>query len=170
MAAEKGMPQLHIPDFLPQLFWLAVWFVVLYLLMAKLGLPRIAATLQARRRRREDDLAEAGRLKDEAEAANLAFQRVMSEARARAQAVINEASARLAAEAAERQRQLAATLATQVEAAERRIAAGREQALAEVHGIAADVGRAMVEKLTGTAPDTVAMTAAVANAMAGRTG
>ena len=34
-------------------------------------------------------------------------------------------------------------------AAERRIAATKEQALAEVRGIAVDVGRSVVEKLTG---------------------
>jgi pilus assembly protein TadC len=100
-AAEKGMPQLHVPDFAPQLFWLAVWFVVLYVVMAKVGLPRVAVAIEARRQRREDDLARAARLKTEAEAASAAFQRTMSEARAQAQAVLKETSDRLAAEAAE---------------------------------------------------------------------
>src|SRR5437667_9670280 len=107
------MPQLDVSTFAPQLFWLAVWFVVLYLLMAKLGLPRIAVAIEARRRQREGDLARAAQLKEEAEAANAAFLRTMAQARAEAQAVIKQATDRLAAEAAERQRQLAATLGEQ---------------------------------------------------------
>lgn len=167
-AAEKGMPQLHVPDFAPQLFWLAVWFVILYVLMAKVGLPRTAAAIEARRQRREDDLARAARLKSEAEAANAAFQRTMSEARAQAQAVLKETSDRLAVEAAERQRALAAALGEQIEAAERQIAATKEQALAEVRGIAIDVGRSVVEKLTGSAPDAARVAAAVDGRLAGQ--
>src|SRR5260370_38473453 len=90
------MPQLDISTFTPQLFWLAVWFVVLYLLMAKIGLPRIAVALDARRRRRGDDLAGAAQMKAEAEAANAAFQRTMAQARAEAQAAFKEAADRLA--------------------------------------------------------------------------
>src|SRR5262249_41002837 len=78
-AEERGMPQLDISTFTPQLVWLAVWFLVLYLLMAKLGLPRVAAAMEARRQRREGDLARAAQLKAEAEAANAAYQRTLAE-------------------------------------------------------------------------------------------
>jgi len=162
------MPQLDISTFTPQLVWLAIWFVVLYLLMAKLAMPRIARAMEARRRRREDDLARAAQLKAEAEAANAAYQKTLAEARAQAQAAIKETSDRLAAEAAKQQRALAATLAEQIEAAERRIAATKEQALAEVRGIAVDVGRSVVEKLTGAVPDAAKMAAAVDISLAGR--
>src|SRR5713101_4393978 len=101
---RADMPQLDISTFTPQLVWLAIWFVVLYLMMAKLGLPRIAAVVEARRRRREDDLARAAEMKTEAEAASAAYQKTLSEARAQAQATIKETADRLAAEAAERQR------------------------------------------------------------------
>ena len=162
------MPQLDISTFTPQLVWLAIWFVVLYLLMAKLAMPRIARAMEARRRRREDDLARAAQLKAEAEAANAAYQKTLAEARAQAQAAIKETSDRLAAEAAKQQRALAATLAEQIEAAERRIAATKEQALAEVRGIAVDVGRSVVEKLTGAVPDAAKMAAAVDSSLSGR--
>ena len=167
-AAERGMPQLKITDFTPQLVWLAIWFVVLYLLMATLGLPRIKAIIEARRHRREDDLARAAQLKSDAEAASVVYQRTLSEARARALATIKASTDRMAAEAAERQRALAAELAAQIAAAERRILESKEQALGEIRGIAVDVGRSVVEKLTGTAPDAARMTAAVEHSLAGQ--
>ena len=162
------MPQLDISTFTPQLVWLAIWFVVLYLLMAKLGLPRIAAVVEARRRRREDDLARVAQMKSEAEAASAAYQKTLSDARAQAQATIKETADRLAAEGAERQRALATALAEQIAAAERRIAATKDEALAEVRGIAVDVGRAVVEKLTGVTPDMARMAAAVDGSLGGQ--
>ena len=162
------MPQLDISTFTPQLFWLAVWFVILYLLMAKLGLPRIAVAIEARRRRREDDLASAAQLKEEAEAANAAFLRTMATARAEAQALLKETGDRLAAKAAQRQRALAADLASQIAAAEQRIADTKEAALSEVRGIAIDVGRSVVEKLTGSAPEAASLAAAVDRSLAGQ--
>ena len=161
------MPQLDVETFPSQLFWLAVTFVVLYILMSWIGLPRLTAAIEARRQRRDEDLARAAQLKSEAEAANAAFQRSMAEARAQAQAVIKETSDRLAAEAAERQRTLAAALAEQVDEAERRIAATKQQALADVRGIAVDVGRSVVEKLTGPAPSEAGLAAVVDNILAG---
>jgi F-type H+-transporting ATPase subunit b len=161
------VPQLDVSTFTPQLFWLAVWFVVLYLLMAKIGLPRIAAVLDARRLRREDDLERAARLKTEAETANAAFLQTMARARAQAQAVLKETSDRLAAEAARGQRDLAAALAEQIAAAEQRIAASKETALSDVRGVAIDVGRAVVEKLTGSPPEAAGLAAAVDRSLAG---
>ena len=162
------MPQLDISTFTPQLFWLAVWFVVLYLLMAKLGLPRIALAIEARRQRRDDDLARATQMKAAAEAANAAFQQTMAQARAEAQAVIKEAADRFAVEAAQRQRELAAVLAEQIATAEQRITATKDEALSEVRGIAIDVGRAVVEKLTGSVPDAAKMAAAVDSSLTDR--
>jgi len=167
-AAERGMPQLHIPDFMPQLFWLVIWFVILYLLMSKLGLPRIEAAMEARRKRREDDLARAAQLKSDAEAASVAYQKALAEARAQAQAMIKATADRMAAEAAARQRSLAATLSQQIEEAERRIVASKEEALAEIRNVAVDVGRAVVEKLTGSVPDPARMMAAVDRSLNGQ--
>ena len=59
-------------------------------------------------------------------------------------------------------------MAEQIAAAERRIAATKDEALAEVRGIAVDVGRAIVEKLTGVTPDMARMTAAVDGSLGGQ--
>jgi F-type H+-transporting ATPase subunit b len=162
------MPQLDPAGFVPQLFWLAVSFLVLYVLMKWLAVPQVGRAIEARRQQLDGDLARAGELKAQAEAALAAYEKTLSSARAEAQATLRETAGRMAAEAAERQRQLALTLAQQIADAERRIADGKEQALGEIRGIAVDVGRAVVEKLTGSTPDAARMTAAVDGAIAGR--
>ena len=164
------MPQLDVSTFAPQLVWLAITFVVLYLLMAKLGLPRVSAILDARRKRQDDDLARASELKAEAEAALAAYQKTIADARAEAQATIRERTERFAAEAAEQQRQLAQALGEQTKAAEREIAAAKERAFAEIRNVAIDVARSVTEKLTGSAAEESKLIPAVDRAMAERTG
>jgi F-type H+-transporting ATPase subunit b len=162
------MPQLDYHTFVPQLVWLAVSFIVLYVLMAGLALPKVKAAIEGRRQHLDGDLARAAALKEEAETALAAYQKMLAEARAAAQETLRQTGERLAAEAAERQRQLSATLAEQIAAAEARIAAGKDEALAEIRGIAAEVGSAVVEKLTGAAPSPAAMTNAVSHTLNGR--
>jgi F-type H+-transporting ATPase subunit b len=162
------MPQLDYHTFVPQLVWLAITFVVLYILMASLGLPKVKAAIEGRRRHLDSDLGRAAALKEEAEAALAAYQKTLADARAAAQDTLRQMSEKLAADAAARQHPLSETLAEQIAAAEARIAAGKDQALADIRGIASDVGSAVVTKLTGAAPNPLAMTNAVGHALNGR--
>jgi F-type H+-transporting ATPase subunit b len=155
------MPQLDVTTFPPQLIWLAIIFIVFYILMVKIGLPRVGTILDARRNRIEGDLEKASQMKTEAEAVIAAYERALAEARAEAQATLREATERLNAEAAERQRQVAEKLAAETTAAERRIAEAKAQALANLRDVAADVARAAALKLTGTEVDTARAGAAV---------
>ena len=164
------MPQLDVSTFAPQLVWLAITFIVLYLLMSKLGLPRVRGVIEARRKRIDDDLARASEIKNQAEAAMAAYQQTLAEARAQAQATVKESSDRFAAEAAERQRQLAATLGEHTKQAEQQIAAAKESALAEIRNVAVDVARSVTEKLTGAVADEATLAPAVDRAMAERAG
>jgi F-type H+-transporting ATPase subunit b len=169
-AGQARMPQLDLSTYVPQLFWLVVVFVVLYVLMKRFAVPQVGRAIEARRQRLDSDLGRAGELKAEAESVLAAYEKVLSSARAEAQAKLRETNERMAAQAAERQRQLAATLAEQITEAERRIAATKEEALTEIRGIAVDVGRSVVEKLTGSTPDPAKMAAAVDGALAERAG
>jgi F-type H+-transporting ATPase subunit b len=162
------MPQLDYHTFVPQLVWLAISFVVLYILMSWLGLPKVKAAIDGRRHHLDSDLGRAAALKEEAEAALAAYQKTLADARAAAQDTLRQTGEKLAADAAARQHQLAEALAGQIAAAEARIAAGKDQALADIRGIAADVGSAVVAKLTGAAPNPLAMTNAVGHALNGR--
>jgi F-type H+-transporting ATPase subunit b len=163
---NAGMPQLDFSTFPTQLFWLAVTFITLYLLMRWLALPRVAAMIKARRDQLDADLARAEQLKAEAEGVLTAYQQILATARAQAQAAVKQTTDRLASEAAERQRQLNEALSRQITAAEREIAAAKQRAAAELHEIAVDIARSVTEKLTGRPVDVTSVAAAVDRAMA----
>ena len=69
------MPQLEqIDTYLSQVIWLVISFAVLYVVMWKGALPRVADVLQERQERIDDDLDRAEKLKSEAEAALEAYE------------------------------------------------------------------------------------------------
>ena len=162
------MPQLDVATFPPQLFWLAVTFIVLYILMKVWALPQVGSAIEQRRRRLDEDLGRAAQMKAEAEAVFAAYEKALAAARVEAQSTIRAQSERLAAEAAERQRERTEALARQIAEAERRIAEAKQQALSEVRGIAVEVARSVTEKLIGAPADEQNVAAAVDRAMAER--
>ena len=159
------MPQLDSSTFLPQLFWLLVTFVVLYVLMKQVALPQVANALKARRDRIENDLAAAEQLKTEAEAVLAAYQKGLADARAQAQATLRATVEKAAAETADRQRVFAAELAAETAAAERQIAEAKERALADIRGVAIDLAGSVSAKLVGGGADNAALAAAVDRAL-----
>jgi len=54
-----GMPQLDISTFSNQIFWLVITLVIIYLVLSKIALPRIASVLSDRQMAISNDLAKA---------------------------------------------------------------------------------------------------------------
>src|SRR5262245_43849035 len=161
----QGFPPFDSHTFASQLFWLALAFIALYLLMSRIALPRIGSILEARRQRIQDDLAEAQRFKDASDAAIAAHEKALAEARGRAQALANETRAKAAAAAEARRKEVDAKLHARITEAEKAIAGTRSAALANVRSIAGEAAGAIVERLTGTAPATEEVSQAVGNAI-----
>ncbi len=160
-----AFPPFQSQTFASQLIWLAIAFVLLYGLMAKLALPRVAAIIEGRRKHIEDDIAEAGALKGKSDEAAAAYEKALADARGRAQAIANETRDRQAAEAETRRKALEDQLNVRLADAEKTIAATKQAAMTNVRGIAEDAARAIVERLTGTAPTDKAVSDAVGDAL-----
>jgi F-type H+-transporting ATPase subunit b len=143
------MPQFNPSGFLPQLFWLAITFITLYFVMARVALPRIAEVLELRAERISDDLDKAAALKAEADQVIAAYERVLAEARAQAANVSRETAASHAAAAAARQAQLGTELGAKIKGAEARIAAARATAMASLTTVAGVAAQAATKRLIG---------------------
>jgi F-type H+-transporting ATPase subunit b len=155
--AEGGhgsFPPFDPGTFASQLLWLTLAFVGLYLIMSRVALPRIAAIFEARSGRIAADLAEASRLKGEADAAGAAHEKALAEARARAQALANDVRAQVAGEANKSRHALEERLAARMAEAEKAITATRTAAMGNVRGIAIETAGVIVSRLIGiSAPE-----------------
>ena len=143
-----GLPQLHAPDFAPQLFWLAVTFALLYWIMAKIALPRIGEVIEERQDRIQRDLAAAERLKGETEKALAAYEKALADARANASSIARQTRESLSAEVEKERKAIEDQLAGKLAEAEAAIGATKAKALAGVKDIASDAVEAIVGTLT----------------------
>lgn len=147
-AGGGGLPQLHAPDFAPQLFWLAVTFALLYWIMAKIALPRIGEVIEERQDRIQRDLAAAERLKGETEKALAAYEKALGDARANASSIARQTRESLSAEVEKERKAVEDQLAKKLADAEAAINATKAKALANVKDIASDTAVAIVGALS----------------------
>jgi len=160
-----GFPPFNSETFASQLVWLAIAFVLLYVLMARWALPRVGGVIENRQKRIDGDIADAGRLKQQSDEAVAAYEKALADARSRAQAIANETRAKQAAEADAARKKTEEALNAKLADAEKTIAATKEAAMGNVRGIAEEAAAAIVERLIGKAPSEKAVAEAVAIAL-----
>ena len=146
-----------------QLIWLAITFGLLYYLMSKVALPRIAAILKDRGDKISGDLGAARAAQAKAESAQVEHDKTLADAKAKAQAVGQEAHQQLSAEADAKRKALEADLNVKMAAADVQIGEMKAKAMANVEGIAKDAAAAIVEQITGKAADPQKIAAALAS-------
>ena len=138
-----GMPQLDYHSFAPQLVWLAIAFVALYLVMSRLAVPAIADTLAKRQAKIQGDLDAAEKASEDTRSAVTAYQKRLADAREEARRLTRERSEADASAASARLAEIGEKLGVQIDAAEKRIADQRAQVLEGLedmaHDVAADV-------------------------------
>ncbi|HEX8666006.1 MAG TPA: F0F1 ATP synthase subunit B [Beijerinckiaceae bacterium] len=165
--ASGAFPPFARETFASQLLWFAIAFGLLYWLMAKVALPRVGEILEARTDRIAGDLADAERLRAEAEAAGEAYEKSLAEARAKSKAIAQETRDALLAESDARRKAIEADLAQKIADAEATISERTGAAMASVRSIAADAATAIVARLTGQAPERAEVERALDRTMAG---
>jgi F-type H+-transporting ATPase subunit b len=158
---KAPFPPFQKDTFASQLVSLLIAFVALYLIVSRIALPRVGSLLEARQNAIEGDLAEAQKLKDDSDGALKAYESELAAARSRAQAIGTETREKLNAASEAERKTLEEKLSLKLAEAEKTIASTRESAMSNVRGIAADAAAAIVQRLTGLAPDGKSVDSAV---------
>ncbi|MBU3029428.1 F0F1 ATP synthase subunit B' [Paracoccus marinaquae] len=167
-AAESasGMPQLDFSTFPNQIFWLVITLGVLYWVLSRIALPRIAAVISDRQGAITGDLMAAEEFKQKAKEAEAAYDKALADARVEAGKIV-------AANRAEIQKELDAAIAradaeiaARTAESEKRLAEIRTSSAADAREVARDVTGELVRSFGGKA-DEAAVDQAVDSRMKG---
>ncbi|MGA7527756.1 MAG: F0F1 ATP synthase subunit B, partial [Pseudolabrys sp.] len=163
---HKGtFPPFDSHTFASQLVWLVITFVLLYVVLAKVALPRVGGIIAERQKRIDDDLAQANSFKTQSDSAIAAYEKALADARNRAQSIANDMREKQTAEAESVRKKIEDQFNVKLADAEKAIAATKQAAMANVRGIATDAAKAIVERLTGKAPADTAIDAAITDVL-----
>lgn len=144
------MPQFDPSTFLSQIFWLAVTFSALYLVVAYMAGPRLADVMEQRRRTIADDLEKARLLKAEAEGVIAAYEKALEKAHSEARSVLKKAQDEVAEWSVQRSSEAAQRLNETIKQGEARIAQARADSLQSIKEVALGLSSDIIEKIGGT--------------------
>ena len=160
-AGNAGIPQLDVSTFANQIFWLGVSFVILYLVVSRIIVPRLDGIIDKRRRHRSTALTSASEKNDQAQEIIAQSDIAFAKRKAEADEVIAAARAS-AREIAEREvARVNALIASDAAEAERRMAERRSAAPQEIAEIAQAAAAQILLRMLPASADAARVDAAV---------
>ena len=142
-----GMPQLDFSTFPNQIFWLIVTLVVVYYVLSRIALPRIASVLAERQGTITNDIAAAEDLKQKAADAEAAYEKALADARVEASRIAAEAKVEFKAEVEVAIQKADSEIKARTAESEGRIVEIRDGAAEAVREVARDTAIAVVSAL-----------------------
>lgn len=159
------MPQFDFANFLPQLAWLAVFFVILYFGIVRATLPRIGRLVDERENKVAGDISAAELAKSESDGVKRAYEAEMAQAHAAAHVAIAEAKTRAVRDSEARLAEAGHDIDRRAAKAGLSLEAARTAAVVEIEKIAAEAAAEIVDRLSGHRPDETEARAAVLSVM-----
>lgn len=167
-AHGSGFPPFDTKTFPSQIFWLAITFAVLFVVLWRVAGPMISSTIASRRKRISDDISAAQQARSEADAAAASYEAALSGARSRAHALADENRRKITGEVEKAKTEADHQALSLVADAERAIAESQARAKAHVTGAAQDAAIEIVQRLLREQVATEDAAAAIRAASAAR--
>lgn len=145
------MPQIEqlASTYASQAFWLLIVFGLLYFVIARGMLPKVGRVIESRQARITSDLAAAQAAREQAVAAQAAWEASLARAHEQARVTLADLAGKAQADQQARLAAADAELGIKLSKAEQELAQARATALAEIDTVAAQAAAQIVERLTG---------------------
>ncbi len=146
---KGGFPPFKTDTFPGQVFWLAITFAVLFIVMWRYVVPRIGGTIAERKARIAAELDRAESDRTQAEQTWSTYQNTLVEARQRARTVTEQSRLKVVAEAERVEAAADETAQAEIAKAEAQLARLRAEAKESILAAAKDAAIDIVARLTG---------------------
>ena len=160
-AAEAGMPQLDPKYWASQTFWLVLVFSSLYLIIAKLFIPKIKNNLDTRNSKIKKDLDEAKNLKDIAEKKQLEYEKIIENAKKEVQKILFESKDQLSLNIQSKKSNFDKDIAKEVEQTKKEILIFKKNSIEDINKISKELTAKIIEEISGDKLNESSITAAV---------
>lgn len=162
-----GMPQLCFDWYSNQIFWLVITLIVIFLVMSRIALPRIAAVLAERHGAIQGDLDKAEEMKAKAVEAEAAYNKALVDARAEAQSIVADARAEIQKDLDAAMAKADAEISAKSAESEAAIKEIRDNAMSAVTDVANETAAEIVKAVMPGSADAKTVKAAVAARLKG---
>ena len=150
-AAEKaGMPQLDTEFWVSQIFWLAITFSILFVLLSKLILPKISANLETRKSLILENISTAEKKRKESESKIKEYNMIIEKSKNEAKDLINQAKERLMKDINLKKEALEKDLSSEIQKTEIEIQELRNKAPEKINKIAVETSTDLLQQLIST--------------------
>ena len=148
--SEPGMPQLNPKFWASQIFWLVLIFSSLYLIIWKIFLPKITASIENRKSKIVNDLNEAQKLKINAEKKLQEYNKIIEDSKKEAQKIIAESKKKLDKDIENKKQKFTSEIEKELIAAEKEIKDLKKSSVSDVSKIAIQTSAEVMNHLIDT--------------------
>jgi len=149
-----GMPQMVIPDFMPQLIWLFIIFPILYLTMKYMALPRISGIISNRDMKVMNNLNKAEEIRNKIDELNKAHQLAIKETNDQIKLIVSEISQKSITDAEQKIIKCQSDINSKIKKEKAKLQKELEDFDKNIEKIANDAATDIIEKIYYTKPNT----------------
>ena len=148
-AAEAGMPQLDPTYWASQAFWLVIIFTSIYLLVAKIFIPKIKSNIDSRENKIRKDLEEAKIHKEQSEKKLEEYNNLIKKGEVDARKIISESRRKLSEDMQIKKEEIQKEIEKEIKNAEEEIKKFSASSMKKINEISEDITSKLVKDILG---------------------
>jgi len=160
-AASEGMPQLNPEFWLSQILWLTGIFIILYFLVQKFFSPKLFSLIDARADFIKSLLKEAEIYKNQIQKIDNEYNLIIAEAKNESKKLSAKLKIDFNEKTSLKKKEFENILNSETQKAEQEINTFKKEILENIQSIAGEFSKELIEKITGTAPNSSNLNAVI---------